>query len=71
MTKKRVDSLLKLKNSNCLFEMCHCGHLGGCSPNGKGNMHDDHFQQGHGACNDCECVKFTWKHFCDERGDKI
>ena len=48
-----------------MYEMCTCGHYGGASPNG---VHKDHYQKGHGRCNDCECVKFTWKFFCDEHG---
>ena len=46
--------------------MCSCGHFGGSSPN---NVHDDRFQQGHGKCNDCECVQFTWVGWCDQNGE--
>jgi hypothetical protein len=56
------------KDCGTLYEMCSCGHFGGMSPN---NMHNDHFQQGHGSCNDCECIKFTWVSFCDEKGDEL
>ena len=48
--------------------MCKCGHFGGSSPN---NIHDNHFQQGHGGCNDCECEQFTWKYWCDENGEEL
>ena len=48
------------------YEMCSCGHFGGSSPN---NVHDDRFQQGHGKCNDCKCVQFTWVGWCDQNGE--
>jgi hypothetical protein len=38
-------------------EICSCGHLGGKSQNSD---HSDHYQKGHGKCNKCDCVKFTW-----------
>ena len=59
---------LRLKDTNRLFEMSKCGHFGGSSPN---NIHDNHFQQGHGGCNDCECEQFTWKYWCDENGEEL
>ncbi len=40
-------------------EICTCGHFGGSTSEDK-NQHDDHFQQGHGACRNCECAQFTW-----------
>ena len=62
------QDILKLKDTNRLFEMCDCGHFGGESPN---NVHDDQFQHGHGACSDCDCKQFTWTCFCDENGDEL
>ena len=62
------QDILKLKDTNRLFEMCDCGHFGGDSPN---NVHSDRFQHGHGGCSDCDCKQFTWKHFCDEQGSEL
>jgi len=62
------QDILKLKDTNRLFEMCDCGHFGGESPN---NVHATQFQNGHGACSDCECKQFTWTCFCDENGDEL
>ena len=42
---------------NCLVNMCKCGHFGG---NSAKSVHSDHYQNGHGKCNDCDCVKFRW-----------
>lgn len=51
-----------------MFEMCNCGHFGGNSPN---SVHDDHYQHGHGKCNDCDCEQFTWTCFCDVNGREL
>ena len=51
-----------------MFEMCKCGHFGGEAPN---SVHDDHYQNGHGKCNDCDCEQFTWTCFCDEHGREL
>ncbi len=37
--------------------ICQCGHTG----DGPNSEHSDTFQEGHGACNECDCVQFTWK----------
>ena len=47
------------------YQKCTCSHFGGDSPN---STHENHFQAGHGKCNDCNCIKFTWKTDCDENG---
>lgn len=65
MTRKEF---MKLKDSGLLFEMCDCNHFGGASPN---SVHEDQYQDGHGACRDCDCAKFTWKYFCDDKGEEL
>ena len=50
------------------YEMCDCGHFGGMSPESH-NGHQARFQQGHGACNNCECKQFTWIGFCTAKGE--
>lgn len=50
------------------FEMCSCGHFGGESPDTH-NGHNARFQKGHGNCNNCDCVQFTWVGFCSSSGD--
>lgn len=42
--------------------VCQCGHTG----DGANSEHDDSLQAGHGACFECECVKFTWTKFTPE-----
>ena len=51
-----------------MYEMCNCGHFGGMSPN---SMHKQRYQEGHGACRECECSQFTWVGFCDAYGTPL
>jgi len=51
-----------------MYEMCNCGHFGGMSPN---SMHKQRYQEGHGACRECECSQFTWVGFCDAYGKSL
>ena len=51
-----------------LHELCTCGHTGGFSPNGA---HKPRFQRGHGQCNACVCMQFTWPGWCDAKGKKL
>ncbi|SVD50147.1 uncharacterized protein METZ01_LOCUS403001 [marine metagenome] len=51
-----------------LHELCSCGHTGGFSPNGT---HKTRFQKGHGQCDACDCIQFTWVGWCDTHGKKL
>jgi hypothetical protein len=53
-----------------LYEMCSCGHFGGSSPSTH-NEHKPNFQEGHGACNNCSCIWFTWVGYVDSKGKSI
>ena len=60
--------VIRMNEDNVLHEVCDCGHFGGMSEHGE---HDSHFQKGHGACNECDCVQFTWVGFHDKDGKKL
>lgn len=44
------------REENNIVEMCRCGHFK--SDHSKGHLG---IAEGHGACNKCDCRKFTWK----------
>jgi len=46
----------KRLNREYAKSMCRCGHVG----DGKHSEHANAIALGHGACNECGCLRFSW-----------
>jgi len=55
---ERIEGIARSTAARITDEKCSCDHLR--------SEHNDRFQTGHGSCQECSCVQFTWVAFVKE-----